>query len=58
MSESRLIDYLDHIAQAARQACSYVEGMDKQTFLADPRTQQAVILNRIVIGELATRLLL
>lgn len=57
MSESRLADYLDHIAQAARQACSYVEGMDSQTFLADPRTQPAVVLNLIIIGEAATRLL-
>lgn len=57
MSRSRLTDYLDHIAQAAQQACSYVEGMDRQTFLADRRTQQAAILNLIVIGEVATRLL-
>ena len=57
MNESRLVDYLDHIAQAAQQACGYIEGMDKQAFLADRRTQQAVILNLIVIGEAATRLL-
>jgi uncharacterized protein with HEPN domain len=31
--------------------------MDKPAFLADRRTQQAVILNLIVIGEVATRLL-
>jgi uncharacterized protein with HEPN domain len=31
--------------------------MDKQAFLADRRTQQAVILNLIVVGEAATRLL-
>jgi uncharacterized protein with HEPN domain len=34
-----------------------VEGKDKQAFLADRRTQQAVILNLIVVGEAATRLL-
>jgi hypothetical protein len=28
MSESRLPDYLDHIRQAAEDACSYVDGLD------------------------------
>ncbi len=32
-------------------------GLTKQDFLADKRTQQAVILNIIVIGEAATKLL-
>jgi len=31
--------------------------MDKAAFLGDKRTQQAVILNIIVIGEVATKLL-
>lgn len=53
----RLPDYLDHMLAAAAQACSYVDGMDKITFLADKRTQQAVVLNLIVIGEVASRLL-
>ncbi len=57
MSEDRLIEYLDHMLEAARLACSYVEGMSKEAFLADKRTQQAVILNMIVLGEVATRLL-
>lgn len=57
MNDSRLVDYLDHIAQAAQQACDYVDGMDRTAFLADRRTQQATILNLIVIGEAATRLL-
>lgn len=29
MTENRLPDYLDHIKQAATDACSFVEGMDK-----------------------------
>jgi uncharacterized protein with HEPN domain len=57
MNESRLLDYLEHVAEAARQACSYVDGMEKPAFLADTRTQQAVILNVVIIGEAATRLL-
>lgn len=45
------------MTQAAQQACDYVEDMNQPAFLADRRTQQAVILNLIVIGEVATRLL-
>lgn len=57
MIPARLTDYLDHMQEAARLACSYVEGLDKEDFLEDKRTQQAVILNLILIGEEATRIL-
>lgn len=57
MSENRLPDYLDHIQQAATDACSFVEGMAKDNFLADKRTQQAVIMSFIVIGEAATKVM-
>lgn len=50
-------DYLRHMLDAARQACSYVEGLGKDDFLADKRTQQAVILNLVIIGEAATKLM-
>jgi len=57
MNQSRLPDYLDHIRQAATDACSFVEGQRKEDFLADRRTQQAVILSLLIIGEAATKLL-
>ncbi len=57
MNENRLPDYLDHIRQAAADARSFVEGLTKDDFLADKRTQQAVILSLIVIGEAATKVL-
>lgn len=57
MSENRLSDDLDHIRQAASDACHYVEGLHKEDFLADKRTQQAVILNLLIIGEVATKLI-
>jgi uncharacterized protein with HEPN domain len=57
VTTSRLGDYLAHIANAARLALSYVEAMTKAQFMADTRTQQAVILNLFVIGEAATKLL-
>lgn len=56
MNQNRLFDYLGHMPEAAQLVCSYVEGMNKDEFLADKRTQQAIILNIVVIGEAATKL--
>lgn len=56
MTGLRAVDYLEHMADAARLACSYVERLNKADFLSDKRTQQAVILNILVIGEAASRL--
>ncbi len=38
MSENRLPDYLDHMQQAATDACSFVEDLGKDDFLDDKRT--------------------
>lgn len=57
MNENRLDDYLDHMRLAATDACSFVDGLSKLDFLADKRTQQAVILSLIVIGEAATKIM-
>ena len=57
MNENRLPDYIDHIQQAAADACSFVEGLVKDDFLADKRTQQAVIMSLIIIGEAATKIM-
>ena len=57
MNQNRLIDDLDHMLEASRQACSYVEGLEKGEFLADKKTQQAVIMNIVIIGEAAAKLL-
>ena len=50
MSGQRLGDYLEHMLEAVVLACSYVEGMAKEDFLDDKRTQQAVVLNLIIVG--------
>jgi uncharacterized protein with HEPN domain len=57
MNESRLADYLDHLRQAATDACSFVSGLSKDDFLADRRTQQAVIMSLIILGEAATKVM-
>jgi uncharacterized protein with HEPN domain len=57
MTSPRLPDYLLHMQEAARQALSFVGGMSEEAFKADIRTQRAVILEIVVIGEASTRLL-
>ncbi len=53
MIEHRELALLDQILEAARLGCRYVEGYEKADFIADKRTQQAVVLNIRVIGEIA-----
>lgn len=57
MNPNRLPDYIDHIAQAAINACQFVEGMAKDDFLSDKRTQQAAIMSLVIIGEAATKIM-
>jgi uncharacterized protein with HEPN domain len=47
---------LEQMLDAAQRAVSYIEGLSKADFLDDRRTQEAVALNLMVIGELATRI--
>ncbi|ASL41977.1 hypothetical protein bAD24_I00715 [Burkholderia sp. AD24] len=57
MSENRLPDYLDHMKQAAMDAIDFANGLSKESFLEDKRTQQAVIMSLIIIGEAATKVM-
>lgn len=57
MTINRLPDYLEHMQQAATDACLFVEGMDKAEFLEDKRTQQAVIMSLIILGEASTKIM-
>lgn len=57
MNQSRLADYLEHMRQAATDACSFVDGLSKEEFFSDKRTQQAVIMSIIIIGEAATKVM-
>jgi len=47
VSESRLADYLDHNRQTAADACKFVEGMTREAFIADRRTQSAVVMSLV-----------
>ena len=48
--------YLQDILEAARLALSYVEGIDRETFLGDTQRQDAVIRRVEIIGEAARRI--
>jgi uncharacterized protein with HEPN domain len=54
---NRQTDYVELMLSAAGQASSYIEGMTKDDFLEDLKTQDAVIMKLLVIGELAAQLL-
>ena len=57
MSENRLPDYLQHMRLATADAVGFVEGLNRADFLADKRTQQAVVMSLVIIGEAATKLM-
>jgi uncharacterized protein with HEPN domain len=57
MSVNRVADHLQHIRQAAGDACQFVRGMDKQGFVGDLRTQRAVVMSLVIVGEAATQLM-
>jgi uncharacterized protein with HEPN domain len=47
----RVRDYLSHILPAIENIREYTAGMDRGSYLADRRTQDAVVRNFEVIGE-------
>lgn len=57
MSPSKLPDYLGHIEQAALDACSFIQGMVKNDFFTDKRTQNAVVMSLIVLGEASAKVM-
>ena len=54
---NRLPDYLDHMRQAIADAQTFTEGMAPADFMQDRRTQQAVVMSLIVLGEAATKVM-
>jgi uncharacterized protein with HEPN domain len=53
LSDSRLADLLEQMRASARDALSFVEGMGKEEFKNDKRTQHAVVMCLHIIGEAA-----
>jgi uncharacterized protein with HEPN domain len=54
---SRLGEYIDQMLTAANDARRFIDGMGKEDFLADKRTQQAVVMSLVIIGEAAARIM-
>lgn len=52
----RLRELLLHMQAAAVEALGFVEGMGKDDFLDDRRTQQAVLMSLVVLGEASTKI--
>ena len=57
MTVSRLPGYLNHMRQAIADALLFTEGMAQSDFERDKRTQQAVVMSLIVLGEAATKIM-
>ena len=57
MTANRLIDYLEHMQQATMDACDFVQGLAREDFQQDKRTQQAVIMSLIIVGDAATKVM-
>jgi uncharacterized protein with HEPN domain len=55
--QGRQLDYIDHMRQAARDACQFVEEMDEAAFFVDRRTQRAVVMSIVIVGKAATKLM-
>lgn len=52
----RLAEYVAHIIDAAQLARAYCLPMTREQFVQDKKTQQAVMLNLMVIGEAVAKI--
>lgn len=52
---NRLSDYLVQMIQGARDARTFVDGLDREAFMADLRTQRAVAMSLMIVGDAAAR---
>ena len=57
MTEQRISDYRLHMRAAAEEAISFIGDMDKADFFADLKTQRAVVLSLIILGEAAAKVM-
>lgn len=55
-ADNRLPDYLQQMVQGSTDAVTFTEGMDEATFLEDLKTQRAVVMCLMIVGEAASRI--
>lgn len=56
MSERDDSVYVRHILDAAQRVLEYTAGMSQEAFLADPKTQDAIIRQLEILGEATKRI--
>ncbi len=52
----RLLEYLRQLKVAAQQSISFVDGMSYADFQEDTKTQRAVTMNLVILGEAAAKI--
>lgn len=52
----RLPDYLEQMRQGSTDALTFVDGIDESQFMDDLRTQRAVVMSLMIVGEAASRI--
>ena len=57
MSDERLDVYLSRIGQVAGDAIEFIQDMDRERFISDLRTQRAVVMCLMIIGESVTQVI-
>ncbi|MBP2548766.1 uncharacterized protein with HEPN domain [Neorhizobium galegae] len=57
MTAQRLLDYIEQMEKAATSALSFAAGMTRHDFLADAKTQMAVAMSFVILGESVSRIL-
>lgn len=57
MTAGRLSEYLDRMHDAAEKASAFLVDIPEEHFLSDERTQMAVIMALVLIGEAAGRIM-
>ena len=53
---SRLLEYLRQLKTAAQQSIDFVYGMSYADFQQDTKTQRAVTMNLVILGEAAAKI--
>lgn len=57
MKPYAVADFLRHIRSAAQEALDFAAGISERDFEEDVKTQRAVVMNLIIVGEAAARLI-
>jgi uncharacterized protein with HEPN domain len=55
-ADSRLKDYLEQMVRGSTDALSFTEGLGEEDFISDLKTQRAVVMCLMIVGEAASRI--